>query len=186
MANDLPSTIRQTADIRFLASQRLQMHQRLSQWTVTFGSVALLVIPLAMAFGLETSLTGPQISVVQVLLAVSILISSLLLGHEDYGLKAHKMHSCGIELNNLFRKSETGSVTGVELAERYHEILSRYDNHADIDYRRYKVKHHKSYYPETLRRLGKTVVVRADYAARFSGYLIMLGLIGYVLLRIFA
>src|SRR5262245_13249635 len=101
MIAELHRKITKTAKARFVAANRLTLHYQLSQWTVALASAALLILPLVQAFGVSVNSSPQQLNVLQSILAVVVLVFSLLLGAENFGLKAEKMHRCGMELNQL-------------------------------------------------------------------------------------
>ncbi len=189
LLSDLRRKARKTAKSRFVAAQRLNLHNRLTQWTVTFASVALLLIPLLQAFGVSVSYTGQQLNVVQVILAVLLLVFSLLLGFEDFGVKAHLMHRCGTELNNLAKETEAYDAGDVEayssLLVRYNNVLERYENHKQIDFQMQQLQNPGDNFTSGWRHSLAKLWIIPKYYLQFFLYVIISLLVGGGLLSIF-
>lgn len=195
MPSDLSTRVRRTAKARFVAAQRFESHNRYSRWTVAVASIALLTIPLLQAFGLSTNLDSQQINVVQVLLAVVILAFSLLLSGEEYAVKADRMHRCGIELNEIARKSREqvneDEGTQLPLSQQYDNVIQRYDNHKQIDFNMQKLQNPKDYFnledrfKKQVKYWWTVIRVWPLYWLRFSLYFVVLILVIGTVLYIF-
>jgi hypothetical protein len=132
---------KKTTKSRYHASERLERHHKFSQWTVSFISVALVFIPLMQAFGVDVGIESLYLNATQAILAVLILVYSLLLGQENFISRSEAMHRNGVELGRFARTLEAyhgkGSVPAQEynkFAERYYDILDKYENHNPLDY----------------------------------------------------
>lgn len=126
-----------TTKSRYRASERLANHQRASQWTVAFISVALVFIPLLQAYGVELDISDRILNSFQSVLAVMVLVYSLLLGQENFISRAEAMHRNGVELGRFARKLRglcENNDSYDELVEEYYDILEKYENHKPIDY----------------------------------------------------
>lgn len=78
---------------------------------------------------------------------------------QDYKLRAKNFHDCGLELSILYNKLRTFKTLNnnasdyetlnfcKQLSDDYQSILSRYENHAQIDYDNFKISH-RSYFAE--------------------------------------
>lgn len=128
-----------TTKSRYRASERLERHHKLSQWTVSLISAALVFVPLAQAFGIATGIQAVYLNATQATLAALVLVCSLLLGQENFVSRAQAMHRNGIELGRFARKlaGKGERIPGEEcfkLAEEYYDTLDKYENHKPIDY----------------------------------------------------
>jgi hypothetical protein len=142
---ELYRRIRLTAGARFNAARRLWRHDRLAQWSIALSSVALIVLALVQAVGIETTVSSRALSVVQVSLAVLVLVISLLISRDNFALQAYRMHRCGLELNRLKRRIEPRLASlhdddfFCNVSEEYYGILCEHENHAPIDYDLYRL-----------------------------------------------
>jgi hypothetical protein len=128
-----------TTKSRYRASERLERHHKLSQWTVALVSAALVFIPLVQALGVTPDINPALLNAAQATLAVLVLVYSLLLGQENFISRSQAMHRNGIELGRFARKlaGKGDDVPDEEyfaLAEEYYDILDKYENHKPIDY----------------------------------------------------
>lgn len=73
-----------TTKSRYRASERLERHHKLSQWTVSVISAALVFVPLAQAFKITVGVESLYLNATQAILAVFVLVYSLLLGQENF------------------------------------------------------------------------------------------------------
>ncbi|MBW3761972.1 SLATT domain-containing protein [Aeromonas jandaei] len=126
-----------TTKSRYIASERLSSHQKVSQWTVAFISAALVFIPILQAYGVDIRISEKLLNSFQAILAVMVLVYSLLLGQENFVSRAESMHRSGVELGKFARKLR-GFPEDYdkydELVEEYYSILEKYENHKPIDY----------------------------------------------------
>jgi len=125
---DLAKDIRKTAKIRFNAAARLEYQHTLSQWTVALSSTALILIPLIVVFQLPSHFSEPEVAAAQVALAVVVLVSSLLLGHENYSLRAAKQHQCGLALLTLAHEARAEALLATVEVERLKHFLTQYEH----------------------------------------------------------
>lgn len=150
---------------RFAAARRLQLHDKIAQWTVAMLSVLLILTSLVQALNAtNTAISPAALNVIQVSLAVFVLVFSLLIAKDELALKADRMHRCGLQLNQLLRRMEpyreapNSHPKYDEFAEGYHQILSESDNHKTLDYIAYKLskptEHYKSDWTLLLARVG--------------------------------
>lgn len=196
MAETLPTrfdqlhhSVRDTARIRFHFAHRLSRQARLSQWTIAILSVALILISLISGLGIHTSLSGPVQTVVQVGLAVLVLVFSLLIGSENYSLRADKAHRCGVDLNYLMRKLESyrgkdGPDERYEyFSDRYYEVLNQYENHDDIDYLTFTLSasERKDKYPHRGQYILAWFFIYGRYWLGFLPYLLLFFMVGFAL-----
>lgn len=142
LENDIEELLRRvkmTTSSRYGASLRFKFHHRLSQWTVAFISIALLIIPMAQAWGLSIGIDNQQLNFIQSLLAVLVLVYSLLLGQENFISRSEAMQRNGVELGKFARKLKPYIKSCNDdlydgLNEEYYSILEKYENHEIVDY----------------------------------------------------
>jgi hypothetical protein len=144
--------IRVATAARFHASRRLRLHQSLSLWAISLSSAALIILSLLEAYELEITVSSGILSLAQVTAAILVLVISLLVNGGNFGERAEKMHRCGLELNALSREvylflgSAQNEKRVRDAQRRYDDILSRYENHSQIDYRRAQSSKAPEYY----------------------------------------
>ncbi len=179
--DELHRRITKTSRIRFLAARRLGAHARFSQWTIALLSVVLIIIPLMQALGALTRF-GPQLlNVIQVALAVLVLVFSLLIGMDNFAVRAERMHACGLDLADLgreieFRKDSHTSTAAEDYhrdRERYYAILRAHENHANLDYYRTKLDEPLWYYPGKWKYRWGLFSTAAWYLFAFSPYVLI-------------
>lgn len=97
----------------------------------------------------------------------------------EYGVRAERYHSCGLELNNLSVRLERiclaeGSAAAAppEFEQEYGQILRRYDNHENVDFMFMKLQKRQHYQLPAL----YPVVAYARYAAYFVPFVVLLSL----------
>jgi SMODS and SLOG-associating 2TM effector domain family 5 len=130
-----------TSKARYNAGRRMELHNAFSQWTLAFLAVGQIVIALIVALKLKTVFSPAYVDFGGIFFGILVLAYSLLLGMGNYAARAIKHHACGMELGGLARslhlKSKNPASTQDDYekaAAKYYEILSKYENHIDIDY----------------------------------------------------
>jgi hypothetical protein len=189
MVVELQRKITRTAKTRFVAAQRLELHHRLSQWTAALASAALVIIPLLQAFDVAVTYTPQQLNVIQSVLAVVVLVLSLLLGAENFAVRAEKMHRCGTELNQLAQEMSVHGDEDKEIysryVQKYHAILQKYDNHKQIDYQRQQLQNRDEYFKSPWTYYSALFWVTPRYYASFGVYLVIVLFIGVMIYEVF-
>lgn len=176
--DELIRKVRGTAGARFNASKRLERHHRASQWAIAFLSVALIVLPLMQLVAITSAVPAGALSVVSIGLAVAVLALSLLLGMENFAVRALRMHQCGLELNALQRSLESfrgQSGTDDEYKRycgQYTRIMDKYDNHEDVDYWRHQ-RMYRSEHPSVDWRIHPRFLFA--YWFQFVPYIVSVG-----------
>ncbi len=116
----------------FAASQRLALHNSLSQWTLSLLSLGLIVIPLLTVTKIQMRYPQNVVDFGSISLAVGVLMFSLLIGSNNYSVRSDRMHRAGLELNQLMREMRhlVGDPDKMkhyrEFDQRYGSILQRY------------------------------------------------------------
>ena len=180
-----------TTKSRYRASERLERHHKLSQWTVSLISAALVFVPLAQAFGIATGIQAIYLNATQATLAVLILVYSLLLGQENFVSRAQAMHRNGIELGRFSRKlagkgSSVPDGEYFELAEEYYDILDKYENHKPIDYLYTRLAETPTNTHEWVIFVGLWLKARFVTAMIFSHYLLAIAFVFFIFYKLFS
>lgn len=180
-----------TTKSRYRASERLERHHKLSQWTVSLISAALVFVPLAQAFGIAAEIKAIYLNATQATLAVLILVYSLLLGQENFVSRAQAMHRNGIELGRFARKlaGKGDSVPDDEyfqLAEDYYDILDKYENHKPIDYLYTRLADTPANTKERVIFVSLWIKTRFITALIFSHYLLVIAFVFFIFYKLFS
>ncbi|HEX6292625.1 MAG TPA: SLATT domain-containing protein [Herpetosiphonaceae bacterium] len=189
--DDLHRKIETTTRARYIAANRLATHQRFSQWILAALSVELILIPLFQAMNVPLRTSPEVLNAIEVFLAVLVLAYSQLLGAENYALHADKMLSSGRELGRLNREltpyigKPYDAAIYMQFVERYHDILDKYANHADVDYDVYRLKNRRTFYPQTSSFVWAWITTRMRYGAGYLHYSLVLVFTGLSILYIF-
>ena len=128
-----------TASARFEANRHLQLHHKLSLWTVSLFSVGIIVFQLIDILNIKTSISKPVLAAIQIISAIVIIIFSVLVNVSRFSERANHMYTCALDINALARRLlptlPDGEANTYETIEcEYEEILKRYENHSQIDY----------------------------------------------------
>lgn len=180
-----------TTKSRYRASERLELHHKLSQWTVSLISVALVFIPLVQTFGISAGVEAIYLNATQATLAVLVLVYSLLLGQENFISRSQAMHRNGVELGRFARKlaGKGDAVSDDEyslLAEEYYNILEKYENHKPIDYLYTRLSETPSNPKECLMYCGLWIKARTTSLIVFSHYILAIMFVGFIFYTLFA
>lgn len=180
-----------TAKSRYRASERLELHHKLSQWTVSLISVALVFIPLVQFFGISAGIEVIYLNATQTSLAVLVLVYSLLLGQENFVSRAQAMHRNGVELGRFSRKLAGKGVTVTDddyfdLAEEYYDILEKYENHKPIDYLHTRLADTPECFFDWVVYIA--IWFKAKYLSFiiFSHYFIAISFVGFIIYKLFS
>lgn len=148
--NDLQYSIEKTKLCRLKASDRLGLYNTVTNWIITVLSLALIVLPIySLIFH---SLPEDWLNFTEIVLATMILVFSLMIANFNYGVRALQFHQCAVELSDLVRmldfiKVDEKCARSVDkfkqIYKEYTSILTKYENHANVDYDEYKFYHQK-------------------------------------------
>jgi len=180
-----------TTKSRYRASERLERHHKLSQWTVSLISAALVFVPLAQAFKITVGMEALYLNATQAILAVLVLVYSLLLGQENFVSRAQAMHRNGIELGRFARKlaGKGADVSDEEyfaLSEEYYDILEKYENHKPIDYLYTRLADTPSTKREWVVFVGLWIKARFVSALVFSHYIVAIAFVVFIFYKLFS
>jgi hypothetical protein len=154
MFDELYRRVLVTARSSFFAARRLEFHCKLSQWTVTLASIALIIIPLGQALNFSPQINASALNVLEVFFAIIVLAFTLLIGVDSYLLKADRMQRRGLELASIYYALEPYRDNGgnqrlyEKFCMKYDEVLSKYENHLPIDYLDFKLSKREEYFPQ--------------------------------------
>lgn len=180
-----------TTKSRYRASERLERHHKLSQWTVSMISAALVFIPLVQSFGIAVGIEVIYLNATQATLAVLVLVYSLLLGQENFVSRSQAMHRNGIELGRFARKlagkgQSVPDAEYFELAEEYYDILDKYENHKPIDYLFTRLAETPTNRHEWVVYIGLWVKARLITALIFSHYILAISFVAFIFYALFS
>lgn len=148
-AQELEANIQKTRESRFNAYERLRKTQRLSTYTTSLLSAYLIIINLLSPFDLLPAHIDPAfVSFASVALSIMLLVFVIMESARDYSLRGKAFHDCSLELGALRYKlhallceANPSHQRIDEMADAYHQIMVKYDNHKPIDYELYRAHH---------------------------------------------
>lgn len=161
---------------RFSAARRLKAHESLSLWIISAFSIGLIILPISRQVGAQTN-SSEAVLLLEVASAIVILVFSIIVNKSNFSHRAEQYHRCGLELNDLdkqlfkLKDRELSDDEYDPYAEKYSEILRRYENHSNLDFYSSKVNGFRDHYKlNFLHRLP----LWAWYLLEFSPYLLLL------------
>lgn len=134
----LENTMKTTAISRYNASVRLKLQGKIAFVTTTILSLGLILMPLIQIANIPLVFSSNILSVIQIFLAVSVLVYSIIIGTARYDLRSEQLNDCGDKLKALIRELRTyedsNSDAIKEIQKRYSDIATSVENHARNDY----------------------------------------------------
>lgn len=149
----LQYSIKKTKLCRLKASDRLDIYNNITNWIISLISLALIILPV---LELTIGITGGYkylenlLSFVEISLAIIILVFTQMIANYHYSVRALRFHQCAIELGALDKKldfiyvddQDKMSVDNFkQVYKEYDSILTKYENHATVDYDEYRIYH---------------------------------------------
>lgn len=136
-------TLKLTSEARFCASKRLERMNFMVFFTTTIASLGLILIPL-LDLGINKKvLETDAITAFQIFLATSVLVYSIIGSVADYRLRSNHFIECGNSLKtiidelllskNYYDKLDQ-EIDIKSYQSKYKSIISKTENHEDIDY----------------------------------------------------
>lgn len=135
--------MRVTSKCRYNASVRLKRQSQFSFITTTILSLGLILIPLLQNSNIALSFQDKVLNMLQVFLAVSVLVYSVIIATARYETRSEALNECGDKIKDLIRnlrrevaESKTSGVA-VDLAhynQRYGDVSTDAENHARVDF----------------------------------------------------
>ncbi len=147
-------------NIRFIASNRYHTLNHLSNLSITFLSIYVVILSLLSFSQTFKHINANDLNIINVSLSIFIMALSLLDSANQFKLKAIRFHDCGKELGVLF--NELSFMMDIEIADasersptqvlenKIREIVARYDaiiakyeeNHKEVDFQIYKARYY--------------------------------------------
>lgn len=183
-------SMKATCKTRYNASIRLKYLGKFTFLTTTLLSLGLIFIPLLQNSGVSLALSSGVINSMQLFLAVSVLVYSVIHGTSRHDLRSEQFNECGDKLKELIREfGREREQNGGKLKEdrlshfqqRYSDITTDVENHTRGDYRLVTLDMKKYYRISGVVRLIEWLKARGEQAVP---YLFPLALLGAELLFI--
>jgi SMODS and SLOG-associating 2TM effector domain family 5 len=141
-ADKLRRSMRVTAKCRYNAAGRLQVQSRFAFFSTTLLSLGLIFIPLMQNTGISLAFAPSVLNMVEIFLAVSVLVYSVIIATARFEVRAAKMTECGDRLKQLIRSMDKDRPAGgafpqdklADLQQRYSDVVADCENHNRSDY----------------------------------------------------
>jgi len=129
------------AACRFTASSRLKKKGAFSFSITTMLSMGLIFIPLMQTTNLNLPFPNDVLNILQIFLAISALVYSVINSQARYGVRAEKLNECGDQIKNLARELDANlesceSKVNFDYSHyrsRYSDLNIDVENHSEID-----------------------------------------------------
>lgn len=181
----LKRSAQMTAKCRYNASIRLEHQGKFAFFTTTVLSLGLIFIPLMQNAGVPLAFKPNVLNMMQIFLAVSILVYSVVIGTSRFEVRAEKFDECAHKLNELIRELDYACKTKECLEKgkdkhdekeefdehhrRYTDILTDSENHIRGDYYLAKLQRDNE---DIITGLPRLYYYFLSFAARSIAYLI--------------
>ena len=183
------ASMRVTAKCRYNASVRLLRQSKFSFLTTTVLSLGLIFIPLMQNSDVPLAFKGSVLNMVQIFLAVSILVYSVIIATAKYDLRAEKLNECGDELKDLIRSLKKDvhlntTLNDGELSayqKRYHDITTDTENHGRSDFNLASLEMKDDYFISGFPRLW---LYFSSYIGILSAFAVPILMIGFEIIFI--
>lgn len=177
------ASMRVTAKCRYGASGRLLKQSRFSFVTTTVLSLGLIFIPLMQNSGVPLAFEAKVLNMVQIFLAVSILVYSVVIGTARYDLRAEKLNECGDKLKDLIRSLKKDiylkkSLDDTELSkyqQRYQDVTADTENHERSDFKLASLEMKEDYFISGVPRLLLYLTAHSQRLSAFAVPVLMIG-----------
>ncbi|MEI7219472.1 SLATT domain-containing protein [Pectobacterium carotovorum] len=137
----LENTMKTTAFSRYNAAERLKRHSKMAFFNTTILSLGLILIPLLQMARVKLAFNNDVLSAMQVFLAVSVLVYSVITGTARYDFRSEELNNCGDSLKKLIRRirnekntKDTSREMINHIQDEYSEIVSKTENHTRNDF----------------------------------------------------
>jgi len=178
----LQMSMRVTAKSRYNASTRLQYQEKFSFFTTTALSLGLIFIPLMQNAGVNLAFKPNVLNMMQIFLAVSVLVYSIVIATSRFEIRAAKLTDCGDRLKELIRsmdkdreaESRLSEETLGEYQRRYSNVVTDSENHIRSDYYLATLEMRNDYF---ITGIPRFVTFVQSYVIRFAAYIIPSSLI---------
>ena len=150
-----------TRGSRLRASERLKTMEKYSILSISFLSAYLIIFGLLSVYNLfnENRVSEDLIPFSITSVSIFLLVFSLFENSKNYSVRSLQFHNCSLEISRLYNELQTfksyersASVEDLkefttQLQDRYQTVLENYENHSQIDNKRFKLDH-RDYYSE--------------------------------------
>lgn len=130
-----------TSKARYNAARRLNLHSKLSQWTLAVLALGQITISLIPSLNLHSNYNSAYVNFGSLFFGALVLTYSLLIGMSNFSTRSYVMHDCGIALGHLARElhiysrdSNSSAEKYFDCTKKYYEILCKCENHSHQDY----------------------------------------------------
>ena len=179
LSEELYDKIWKTKGTRFNAYERLRRRQKRSFYATGLLSAYLIIINLLQPFNLLVVPSDSNIiNFISVSLSIILLVFVTIENSAEYNLKGNNFHNCAKELGRIFNdlhslmeKTEMDQTKYERLAEKYADVIDRYDNHSPIDYEVHKTKHANDFKLNPVKR--QWILLRANFLIDFHYFAFM-------------
>jgi hypothetical protein len=177
------ASMRITAKCRYNASGRLSRQSKFSFLTTTVLSLGLIFIPLMQNSDVPLAFKASVLNMVQIFLAVSILVYSVIIATARYDLRAEKLNECGDNLKDLIRSLKQDIHLETKLGEnelntykqRYQDITTDTENHERSDFKLASLEMREDYFVSGLARLWVYISAHFQMIFAFAVPVVMIG-----------
>lgn len=137
----LIASMKTTAVNRYNASSRLAWQAKVAFSVSTLFSLGLIFVPLMQLAKVPLSLNGDVLGAIQIFLAVSILVYSIIIGTAKFEIRSEQLNDCGDKIKSLIRElrvapddedKESDLLRSVQI--KYEAIIADVENHERRDY----------------------------------------------------
>ncbi|EOG5375748.1 SLATT domain-containing protein [Cronobacter turicensis] len=139
----LLNSMRVTSKCRFNRAESLKNISFYSFLTTTILSLGLIFIPLFQITGRDMHYSANALTVIQIFLAVSVLVYSVVIATSKYELRASLLDECGVKIKELIRRlrvdifepdTERDTVDLNKYHKMYNKVTCSCENHKRVDY----------------------------------------------------
>lgn len=158
-----------TKGSRFKADRRLTTISKMSNISFSILSAYLIIAGLLAVYNIENNDSNLNlINYYVTALSIIQLVVAQFENSQDYKLRAKNFHDCSLELSVLYNKLRTFKTLNLNpseyvtlsfcqnLSDDYQDILSRYENHENIDYEAFKITQ-RTYFKELTNKQVKKI-----------------------------
>lgn len=177
------ASMRITAKCRYGASGRLLKQSKFSFVTTTVLSLGLIFIPLMQNSEIPLAFEPSVLNMVQIFLAVSILVYSVVIGTARYDLRAEKLNECGDKLKDIIRslkkdihlKKSLDDTKLSEYQQRYQDVTAETENHERSDFKLASLEMKEDYFISGFPRFFLYLSAHLQKLSAFAVPILMIG-----------
>lgn len=172
----LENTMKITSISRYNASSRLKMLSKISFITTTILSLGLIFMPLMQMANISLAFSSNILSAIQIFLAVSVLVYSVIIGTARYDLRSEQLTECGDKIKSLIRELRADNGKIVEIQNQYSNISTAVENHARNDFLLSTLRTSELYKITGIVRILKWIQFSLYYSTMFIMPLLLLSI----------